>query len=90
MKEVPLSAVAIATVPWGSLRTRPPKMAIRKQYSAKDEFPNLSKHHNILSKVLTLDMYERLSSLTSKSGYTLDKCIQTGEFANAVTNMQLE
>jgi creatine kinase len=53
-------------------------MAIRRQYSAKDEFPNLSKHHNILSKVLTLDMYERLSSLTSNSGYTLDKCIQTG------------
>ena len=59
-------------------------MAIRRAYSPKDEYPNLTKHHNILSKVLTLEMYERLSPLTSKAGYTLDKCIQTGKFSDEI------
>ena len=53
-------------------------MAIQRSFTPGDEFPNLSRHHNVLSKALTRELYEKLSPLTSKGGYTLDKCIQTG------------
>ena len=58
-------------------------MAVRRTFSAGEEFPDLSRHHNVLSKVLTREMYEKLSPLSSKGGYTLDKCIQTGTFVRS-------
>ncbi|XP_057295961.1 creatine kinase, flagellar-like [Hydractinia symbiolongicarpus] len=43
-----------------------------------DNFPELSKHNNWMSKVLTKDMYERMSKVKPKSGYSFDRIIQTG------------
>lgn len=41
-------------------------------------FPDLSQHNNWMSRCLTKDIYDRLSSLKTPSGFTLDKVIQTG------------
>uniref|UniRef100_A0A8C6TXA0 creatine kinase n=1 Tax=Neogobius melanostomus TaxID=47308 RepID=A0A8C6TXA0_9GOBI len=43
-----------------------------------DEFPDLSKHHNHMAKVLTKDMYARLRKRVTPSGFTIDNVIQTG------------
>lgn len=48
------------------------------KYSAKAEYPDLSKHNNHMAKVLTPAMYERLRSKQTPSGFTLDDVIQTG------------
>jgi len=42
-------------------------------------FPKLHKHHNLLAKVLTEKLYNDLKGKETKSGVTLDDCIQTGE-----------
>lgn len=44
----------------------------------ESNFPDLSQHNNWMSKCLTKDIYDRLSSLKTPSGFTLDKVIQTG------------
>ena len=41
-------------------------------------FPDLSLHNSWMSKCLTREIYDRLSSRKTSSGYTLDKVIQTG------------
>ncbi|KAF6030020.1 CKM [Bugula neritina] len=41
-------------------------------------FPKLHKHHNLLAKVLTEKLYNDLKGKETKSGVTLDDCIQTG------------
>uniref|UniRef100_H2ZCP3 Creatine kinase M-type n=1 Tax=Ciona savignyi TaxID=51511 RepID=H2ZCP3_CIOSA len=40
--------------------------------------PDLSKHNNWMSKCLTPAIYSKLKDRKTPSGYTLDKCIQTG------------
>ncbi|XP_048378615.1 creatine kinase M-type [Stegostoma tigrinum] len=47
-------------------------------YSAEEEFPDLSKHNNHMAKALTLDIYKRLRDKETPSGFTLDDVIQTG------------
>ena len=64
-------------------------MALQRSFTPGDEFPNLSKHHNVLSKVLTRELYEKLSPLSSKGGYTLDKCIQTGALTKHLESTSL-
>ena len=49
-----------------------------KQLPAEDEYPDLSQHHNHMSKVLTLEMYKKLRERTTSSGCTIDNVIQTG------------
>ena len=44
----------------------------------ESNFPDLSQHNNWMSKCLTREIYNRLSSRKTPSGYTLDKAIQTG------------
>ena len=46
--------------------------------AAEDNFPDLSRHNNWMSRCLTREMYNQLKSLKTPSGYTLDKAIQTG------------
>ena len=46
--------------------------------AAEDNFPDLSRHNNWMSRCLTREMYNQLSSLKTPSGYTLNKAIQTG------------
>lgn len=49
-----------------------------KRCCLDDEYPDLSKHNNIMAKVLTKEMYGRLSMLSTPNGVTVDKVIQTG------------
>ena len=51
----------------------------RAKFSAKDDYPDLSKHNNWMAKCLTLEIYEKLRDKTTPSGFTLDECIQTGK-----------
>ena len=51
----------------------------RGKFSAKDDYPDLSKHNNWMAKCLTLDIYEKLRDKTTPSGFTFDECIQTGQ-----------
>ena len=46
--------------------------------SGESNFPDLSQHNNWMSRCLTQEIYDRLSSRKTPSGFTLDKAIQTG------------
>jgi len=50
----------------------------KSKYTADDEYPDLEKHNNHMAHVLTLEMYKRLRSKQTPSGYTIDHAIQTG------------
>jgi len=50
----------------------------KSRYTAEDEYPDLEKHNNHMAHVLTLEMYKRLRSKQTPSGYTIDHAIQTG------------
>ncbi|NXN39589.1 KCRB kinase, partial [Rhinoptilus africanus] len=51
---------------------------LKMNYSAEDEYPDLSVHNNHMAKVLTLDLYKKLRDKQTPSGFTLDDVIQTG------------
>lgn len=51
---------------------------LKMKYSAEAEYPDLTKHNNRMSKVLTPHVYERLRGKQTPSGFTLDDVIQTG------------
>ncbi|XP_022104944.1 creatine kinase, flagellar-like [Acanthaster planci] len=53
-------------------KPRPPTKVMSSNY------PDLSKHNNWMAKCLTPAIYDKLSQLKTKSGFTLDDCIQTG------------
>lgn len=48
------------------------------RYIAEEEFPDLSQHNNILAQCLTVDIYKKLRSVQTKTGFTIDNVIQTG------------
>ncbi|XP_056613285.1 creatine kinase, muscle b isoform X3 [Triplophysa dalaica] len=50
----------------------------KMKFSLEEEFPDLSLHNNHMAKVLTKDIYSKLRSKSTPSGFTLDDCIQTG------------
>lgn len=50
----------------------------KSKYTAEQEYPDLEKHNNHMAHVLTLEMYKRLRSKQTSSGYTIDDVIQTG------------
>lgn len=50
----------------------------KSRYTAEDEYPDLEKHNNHMAHVLTLEMYKRLRSKQTPSGFTIDGAIQTG------------
>jgi len=52
--------------------------AAYKRFSSDQDFPNLSKHNNWMSKCLTKEMYQQLREKVTANGYTLDLAIQTG------------
>ena len=41
-------------------------------------FPDLRDHSNYLAKVLTAELYNKLSQLKTPNGYTLESAIQPG------------
>lgn len=49
-----------------------------REWSAEDEFPDLSQHNNLMAKHLTTDMYSRLRKRVTPTGFTLDRVIQPG------------
>uniref|UniRef100_A0A7N6AVB5 creatine kinase n=1 Tax=Anabas testudineus TaxID=64144 RepID=A0A7N6AVB5_ANATE len=61
------------TMPFGNTHNK-----MKMNYSAEQEFPDLSKHNNHMAKVLTLEMYTNLRDKETPSGFTLDDVIQTG------------
>lgn len=50
----------------------------QKNYPAAEDFPDLSKHNNWMAKKLTPEIYAKLRDVTTPSGFTIDKLIQTG------------
>merc|ERR1739848_285775 len=56
-----------------------PDMALNKaNYTADEEYPDLSKHNNHMAKVLTKELYQKMRARQTSSGYTIDDAIQTG------------
>lgn len=51
---------------------------LKMNYSAEQEYPDLSAHNNHMAKVLTPEMYANLRDKETPSGFTLDDVIQTG------------
>lgn len=51
---------------------------LKMNYTAEQEYPDLSKHNNHMAKVLTLEMYANLRDKQTPSGFTVDDVIQTG------------
>lgn len=51
---------------------------LKMNYSAEQEYPDLSSHNNHMAKVLTPEMYANLRDKETPSGFTLDDVIQTG------------
>ena len=51
---------------------------LKMNFSAEQEFPDLSQHNNHMAKVITPDMYANLRDKETPSGFTLDDVIQTG------------
>ncbi|XP_034436562.1 creatine kinase B-type-like isoform X2 [Hippoglossus hippoglossus] len=51
---------------------------LKMNYSAEQEYPDLSQHNNYMAKVLTPEMYANLRDKETPSGFTLDDVIQTG------------
>lgn len=48
------------------------------KYTGDEEMPDLSKHNNWMSKVMTPELYKRMRARQTKSGFTIDDVIQTG------------
>lgn len=51
---------------------------LKMNYSADQEYPDLSQHNNHMAKVLTPEMYASLRDKETPSGFTVDDVIQTG------------
>lgn len=62
-----------AIMPFGNTHNQ-----LKMNYTAEQEYPDLSKHNNHMAKVLTLEMYANLRDKQTPSGFTVDDVIQTG------------
>uniref|UniRef100_A0A672HJ99 creatine kinase n=1 Tax=Salarias fasciatus TaxID=181472 RepID=A0A672HJ99_SALFA len=61
-----------AAIPFGNTHNQ-----LKLEFTAEQEYPDLSKQNNHMAKVLTADMYARLRDKQTPSGFTLDDVIQT-------------
>lgn len=50
----------------------------RKKYPASEDYPDLSRHQNIMASVMTPRLYAKLRDRVTSNGVTLDHCIQVG------------
>lgn len=50
----------------------------RRHYPASEDYPDLSRHTNVMAKCLTPRIYAMLRDRATKNGVTLDQCIQVG------------
>ena len=53
-------------------------MKAYEKFSPDQDYPDLSKHNNHMSKTLTKEMYAKLRALQTPNGFILDRVIQTG------------
>eukprot|EP00921_Rhytidocystis_pertsovi_P026828 GHVQ01043228.1.p3 GENE.GHVQ01043228.1~~GHVQ01043228.1.p3 ORF type:complete len:128 (+),score=25.67 GHVQ01043228.1:86-469(+) len=53
-------------------------MTTTKKITSEEDYPDLSKHNNLLGKVLTKDMYNKYHGKVTTNGVTLNQNIQTG------------
>ena len=60
------------------LQQAPEPLQQAEAEAVDSNFPDLSQHNNWMSRCLTKEIYDRLSSLKTPSGFTFDKVIQTG------------
>lgn len=58
--------------------TYTPAFGQKSNFPPSANFPDLSKHNNVMASHLTPGIYSRLSNLSTPNGFTLDQCIQTG------------
>ncbi|CAI8030029.1 Creatine kinase S-type, mitochondrial, partial [Geodia barretti] len=49
-----------------------------KLFPPSSDFPDLSKHNNVVASHLTQELYAKLRDKKTPKGWTLDQCIQTG------------
>lgn len=61
------------TMPFGNTHNK-----MKLNYSAEQEYPDLSQHNNHMAQALTPEMYANLRDKETSSGFTLDDVIQTG------------
>lgn len=54
-------------------------MASSSKFTPDQDYPDLSKHSNHMSKHLSKEIYGNLRDKKTASGFTLDECIQTGK-----------
>lgn len=50
----------------------------RRYYPASSEYPDLTKHRNIMARNLTKELYAKLRDRRTPNGFTVDDVIQTG------------
>ena len=50
----------------------------RRFYPASAEYPEMTKHKNMMARNLSLNLYAKLRDLRTPNGYTIDDAIQTG------------
>ncbi|KAK3527007.1 hypothetical protein QTP86_006387 [Hemibagrus guttatus] len=66
-------SVRNAIMPFGNTHNN-----FKLNFSADDEFPDLTQHNNHMAKVLTKEIYAKLRDKQTPTGFTLDDVIQTG------------
>ncbi|XP_039264869.1 creatine kinase, flagellar-like [Styela clava] len=54
------------------------KLAQKASYSSQEEYPDLKNHNNHMSNCLSEEIYANLKNKTTRNGFTIDNCIQTG------------
>lgn len=53
------------------------KMSLNR-VAAEEDYPDLTKHNNVMAKMLTKEMYIALKAKITPCGFTIDNVIQTG------------
>merc|ERR1711931_342189 len=59
-------------------RTTSRMAGVQQSYNPDEDYPDLSKHNNWMSKCLTPEIYAKLRDKVTPSGCPLDRIIQTG------------
>ncbi|CAK8690535.1 unnamed protein product [Clavelina lepadiformis] len=71
-----LGAAAIWNTKQKAHARLPPTRLLK--YPASADYPDLSKHNNIMKDNLTPGIYSKYRDVLTPNGFTLDQCIQTG------------
>ena len=79
---VGVGALGIAAYLLGKSNKKPSggqvKSLAHEQFNPDQDYPDLTKHNNVMASYLTPQLYGSLREKTTPRGWTLDNCIQTG------------